>query len=187
MNAESRAATPDGGRDVIRRAADRVSSADADASRDATRVMDSLRRVVHALRVATRASERSFGLSAAQLFVLRQIALAPGVSMTHLARRTRTTQSSVSEVVARLVRRGFVDRHPAASDRRRAQLSLTPAGTALLDHAPESVQERLLAGLARLSEADRRALADGMEAWLAASGLEAVAPVLFFEEPQSSR
>ena len=42
--------------------------------RDAARAMDSLRRIVHALRVATRASERSFGVSAAQHFVLRQLA-----------------------------------------------------------------------------------------------------------------
>lgn len=144
--------------------------------------MDGLRRIVHALRTASHASERSFGLSTAQLFVLRQIALAPGQSMSDLARSTRTTQSSVSEVVGRIVRHGLVDRCPAPSDRRRAELTLTASGAAVLARAPETVQERLLAGFARLSDADQHALADGMQAWLAASGLDAVEPVLFFEE-----
>ena len=149
---------------------------------DAVRAMDSLRRIVHALRVATRGAERSFGISAAQLFVLRQLATVSGQSMSDVAARTRTTQSSVSEVVGRLVSRGLVDRRTASTDRRRAELTLTPAGAAVLARAPETVQERLLAGFGHLGQPEQSALAELLEAWLAASGLEEVRPVLFFEE-----
>ena len=148
---------------------------------DASRAMDSLRRVVHALRVATRASERAFGLSGAQLFVLRQLSVTSGQSLGDLAARTRTTQSSVSEVVARLVRNGLVSRAPSARDRRRAVLSLTAGGEALLANAPETIQERLLRGFESLDERARQGLADGLESWLTASGLDDVAPTLFFE------
>ena len=148
---------------------------------DAARAMDSLRRIVHALRVATRASEREFALTAAQLFVLRQLSAAPGQSLSNLALRTRTTQSSISEVVARLVQRGVVSRESSKEDRRRAELSLTRAGEALLAKAPETIQERLLRGFDRLDEKSRTALADNLESWLKASGLEDVTPALFFE------
>jgi DNA-binding MarR family transcriptional regulator len=148
---------------------------------DATRAMDSLRRVVHALRIATRASERAFGLSAAQLFVLRQLSVTSGQSLSDLAARTRTTQSSVSEVVARLVRNGLLSRTPSSKDRRRAELSLTTAGEAVLANAPETVQERLLRGFESLDERTQRTLIDSLESWLAASGLDDVAPALFFE------
>jgi DNA-binding MarR family transcriptional regulator len=154
----------------------------ARAEADAPRAMDSLRRLVHALHVATRGSERSVGLSTAQLFVLRQIALAPGQSMSEIGVRTRTTQSSVSEVVGRLVQRGLVTRRPAAADRRRAELRITPQGEAILARAPETIQERLVAGLGRLGASERRALAATLEAWIAASGLEEVQPVFFFED-----
>jgi MarR family transcriptional regulator, organic hydroperoxide resistance regulator len=153
----------------------------AEADRDAARAMDSLRRIVHALRVATRASERSFGLTAAQHFVLRQLAVLSGQSLSDIAARTRTTQSTVSEVVGGLVRRGLVSRQASARDRRRAELSLTAAGDAVLARTPETVQERLIAGFGSLGERERRALADGLEAWLAASSLDGVAPVLFFD------
>jgi len=148
---------------------------------DAVRTMDGLRRIVHALRAATRGSERSLGLSAAQLFVLRQLALASGQSMSDIAARTRTTQSSVSEVVGGLVKRGLVTRRAAAADRRRAELTLTPAAEAILTSAPETIQERLVAGFGRLGQTEQRALADTLEAWIAASGLEEVQPVFFFE------
>jgi DNA-binding MarR family transcriptional regulator len=148
---------------------------------DAARAMDSLRRVVHALRVAASASERAFGLSGVQLFVLRQLSVKSGQSLSDLAARTRTTQSSISEVVARLVRNGLVSRTPSVVDRRRAVLSLTPSGEIVLTTAPETIQEQLLRGFESLDERKRRSLADGFESWLAASGLDSVAPTLLFE------
>jgi DNA-binding MarR family transcriptional regulator len=159
----------------------RTPSAAGDAGSEAARAMDSLRRVVHALNIATRASERVFGLSAAQLFVIKNLATNSGQSLSELATRTRTTQSSVSEVVARLVRRGLVERQPSKDDRRRAELSLTAAGRETLAAAPETVQERLLRGFEQLDAESRTALAETLESWLTASGLDDVTPALFFE------
>src|SRR5262252_7238762 len=127
--------------------------------------MDSLRRIVHALRNATQASARAFGVSGAQLFVLRQLSIAPGQSLCDLAARARTTQSSISEVVARLVRNGFVAREPSKQDRRRAVLSLTATGEAILARAPETVQEQLLRGFESLDERSQRTLAESLETW----------------------
>ena len=159
----------------------RMPAAAADPQSEAARAMDSLRRVVHALNTATRASERAFGLSAAQLFVLRQLSSMSGQSLTDLAVRTRTTQSSISEVVARLVRGGLIERQPSKADRRRAELSLTVAGRKTLAAAPETVQERLLRGFEQLDATSRTALAGTLESWLTASGLDDVTPALFFE------
>jgi len=153
---------------------------------DAARAMDSLRRVVDAVRIATRASERAFGLSTAQLFVLRQLAATSGQSLSELATRTRTTQSSISELVARLVRNGLVIRSPGSQDRRRAELSLSAAGEAVLVNAPETVQEKLLRGFESLDEPRQQTLADSLESWLASSGLDDVAPALFFEQSSST-
>lgn len=160
----------------------------AEASPDeAARVMDDLRRVVRALHGASGESTRELGVSAAQLFVLRQVGVRPGQSMSELAQRTHTTQSSVSEVVARLVATGLVERRPAASDRRRAELMLTPAGRSVLRRAPDTVQERLIAGLSRLPEWRRQALAEAMDAWLAEAGLSTVAPTMFLESAPDVR
>ena len=153
----------------------------------AGRAMDGLRRIVHALRAGTAASERAVGLSTAQLFVLRQLHAASHQSLGDLARRTRTTASSVSEVVAALVRRGLIVRETSARDRRRAVLALTDLGANLVQAAPETVQDRLVAGFGRLDPVVQLALAETLDAWLEASGLASVAPVLFFEPNGSAR
>jgi DNA-binding MarR family transcriptional regulator len=69
-------------------------------------VLDSLRRIVQVLRESSRRAERQLGISGAQLFVLEKLAEAPSQSLNELAERTHTHQSSVSTVVARLVKRG---------------------------------------------------------------------------------
>jgi DNA-binding MarR family transcriptional regulator/nitroimidazol reductase NimA-like FMN-containing flavoprotein (pyridoxamine 5'-phosphate oxidase superfamily) len=133
--------------------------------------MESVRRLVRALRTSSAESERQFGLSAAQLFALRQIASRPHESMSELAKRTLTSQSSVSEVITRLVDRGFVTRETSARDRRRAELVLTETGERLLAKVPETIQEKLAAGFNRLTPIQQAGLAGGLEAWLSSSGL----------------
>jgi DNA-binding MarR family transcriptional regulator len=91
----------------------------------------------------------------------------------------------VSEVVARLVRRGLVAREPSTQDRRRAVLTLTPDGAALAAAAPVTVQDRLVAGFGNLEPPAQRALASSIETWLEASGLSGVAATFFFEPNDS--
>jgi DNA-binding MarR family transcriptional regulator len=159
--------------------------------KDGTRVMDATRHLVRALAGASRAIQASSGISGAQLFVLRQLAGAEGpLSVNELAELTLTHQSTVSGVVTRLVERRLVSRTPAAEDARRMSIALTPRGRALVASAPATVQTHLVIGLTHLTAAQRSALADGLEAWLAAAGLGGDAAPLFFEsdtEPSARR
>lgn len=159
---------------------------------DAARAMNGLRRIVRALRTGNSQIERATGVTAAQLFALRQIARRPGSSLTELAAATQTNQSSISEVVGRLVERGLVTRTVSNEDHRRTHLHPTPSGRTALAKAPETPQEKLLAGFVALSPQKQRQLAAGLDKWLAEAGLEQVQPTMFFEEsfiksPQAPR
>jgi DNA-binding MarR family transcriptional regulator len=154
---------------------------------DAERALNALRRLVRALRVSTVAVQRTSGISGAQLFVLRALVEHPGQSMRDLVVRTLTSQSTVSEVVARLIARGLVTRRAAPHDGRRAVLNPTPAGRALMRAAPPTVQAELIEGLQRLSPGSRTALADALEQWLAIAGLTDVPPAMFFEPGRAPR
>ena len=123
------------------------------------KALDAFRRIVQALRAADRAGKRRAGLSTAQLFALQQIAAHPGASINDVAALTFTHQSSVSVVTQRLVAKRLVAKVAASHDRRRQHLALTAAGKRVLQRAPQAVQERLIAAIASLKPADRRALA----------------------------
>jgi len=149
---------------------------------EAASVMNSLRRLVHGLRVFDRAAERSAGLSGAQLFVLSRLNAGGAASMNEMADRTCTHQSSVSVVVTRLVDHGFARRVTSDQDRRQVRLTITPAGRRILKEAPEAAQDKLIAAVGRLAQPDRLNLARMLEQLVAAAGLSQSPAALFFED-----
>ncbi|MDP1830054.1 MAG: MarR family winged helix-turn-helix transcriptional regulator [Archangium sp.] len=149
---------------------------------DTTAVLDGLRRVVKALRENSRAAEQTLGISGAQLFVLDALSGEQGLSLSEVAARTRTHQSSVSVVVSRLVSAGLVRRVRAGDDARRLELRLTARGRALRSKAPQAAQHGLIDAVERLPAPQRRALAEALGRVCALMDLPRTAPAMFFEE-----
>jgi DNA-binding MarR family transcriptional regulator len=150
---------------------------------DVARALNAVRRLVRGLRSAAEAVERDLKISAAQLFVLRELERTPDQSVKDLAGVTMTTHSTVSQVVAQLIAKGLVVRTADALDGRRAVLRVSRRGTQLLSKAPRAIQEVLIDGFAMLRPAERRGLASGLEKWLAATGLSGVPSSMLFEKP----
>jgi DNA-binding MarR family transcriptional regulator len=150
---------------------------------EVSRALNALRRMVRGLRSAAETVERDLRISAAQLFVLSELAQIPDQSVKDLAAVTMTTHSTVSQVVAQLISKGLVVRTADAFDGRRSVLRVSRRGTQLLRKAPRAIQEDLVDGFATLRPADRRGLANGLERWLAASGLSGVPSTMLFDKP----
>jgi len=157
--------------DDPRLAPDSLTEPSAEPTDAAADALDALRRVVRALRTADGETEVALGLTSAQLFLLREIDKGRLLTVGELARRTATAQSSVSEVIARLAARGLVNRGRSSEDRRRAEISLSEAGRAILTRSSETVHERLLAAFGRLPIDRQHQAADGLRAWVRAAGL----------------
>jgi len=153
-----------------------------DGNRDSRSVLDSIRRIVRALRVSSRRAEQHVGLSGAQLFVLQKLAEERALSVNELAARTLTHQSSVSVVVQKLIARGLVKSARSRTDGRSVELSLTPAGKRMVSGAPGAAQERLIAGLRNMPANSRGQLAHLLDSLIRESGLTDELPGLFFED-----
>lgn len=150
--------------------------------------VDAFRRIIRALRLAEPEVVAGAGMSAAQLFVLRQLAGGEAASLTELARRTMTDRTSVAAVVQRLETDGLVLTGRDDADRRRVTVRLTAAGARLLRRAPAAPTELLVAAIRRLRGAPRAALARGLRALLKELALEeGPAPMLFEEHPAPRR
>lgn len=153
-----------------------------EGDRAVTAVLDALRRIVRVLRLSSRRAERELGVSGAQLFVLQRLAEGPARSVNDLARRTYTHQSSVSVVVRRLSERGLVVRRRSTQDARRVELTLSPAGRALLRRAPLAAQARLVRALCAAPAPHRARLALMLRRLVAQMGAADEPATLLFED-----
>jgi len=142
-------------------------------------VLDDIRRLVQTIRNASRESEKSVGLSAAQLFVLHKLGEENGLSVNDLAERTLTHQSSVSVIVQKLVAKGLIKRIRPNHDARKLELSLTKKGNSVIKKVPHTIQDRLIEALKKMKPDMRRQLALTLTIFLHSAGIQGKASLLF--------
>jgi DNA-binding MarR family transcriptional regulator len=85
----------------------------------------------HELRRVSKSMESTLGVTGPQRLVIRMIGRFPGLAAGDLASLLHVDPSSLTGMLDRLCRAGFVARTSDPADGRRAHLSLAPRGRAL--------------------------------------------------------
>ena len=159
------------------------SSANNSKPQEATATaLDAIRRISRALRLAAQETQSAAGVSAAQLFVLHALVDGAEASVSELAERTMTDRSSVASVVERLLTAKLVSRATSDSDRRRAAITITAKGRAVLRKAPTAPTQLLLDAIATMPKGDVRGLANGLSSLVSAMGIDRGPSGMLFEE-----
>jgi DNA-binding MarR family transcriptional regulator len=94
------------------------------------------------------------GIRGAQLWVLAELQRRPGIRVTELARAMGVHQSTASNLIDPLEKRGLIQRDRSSQDQRVVHLSLTRAGRDTLARAPLPLEGVLPDALKRLGQAD---------------------------------
>lgn len=102
----------------------------------AAQVLRQFRVVFNAVRTHFQQVEKRVGIGGAQVWALHVVRERPGIGINELARRMDIHQSTASNLVRQLVKRGLVQLQKSTIDRRNVQLFVEPAGLALLQGAP---------------------------------------------------
>lgn len=97
-------------------------------------------------------------LSLRQFAVLAAIAEKPGLSQTELCRATSIDRSTLADMLARMERRGFVDRTTSLLDARAQAVHLASAGAELLAQTTQHARAADAAILDALPRTKRKAL-----------------------------
>ncbi|MCE5190512.1 MAG: MarR family transcriptional regulator [Actinomycetia bacterium] len=104
------------------------------------------------------------GLPMAQLKALVALASVEGVSVTGLAHSLSIGEPAASQLVEQLVRRGYAERVPDASDRRRVVVTATPVGAELVSELRQGRRQHIEQWLAAMQDDDVEALSRGLRA-----------------------
>ncbi|MFJ6540856.1 MarR family winged helix-turn-helix transcriptional regulator [Streptomyces sp. NPDC091385] len=119
---------------------------------------DTLVRVQRLLRRRLRAGLTAPRLRGAEVELLRLVEERPGLGVSEAARALHLAGNSVSTLVNRLVREGYLLRETDPADRRAARLRLTPAASGRLGEWRRRRAELVGQEVAALDADDREAL-----------------------------
>jgi DNA-binding MarR family transcriptional regulator len=126
---------------------------DPAASSAAADLIITMRRTTTALQTAMEAYARKYDLSPSKIIIIMALAAAPDHALAHgeIARQLAVSAGGLTALVTQLEEAGIVKRTAGRSDRRIANISLTPKGVALVKRfAPEHYrcEAAAVAGLA---------------------------------------
>lgn len=115
-----------------------------------------IRRIIQAGELYTKELNRKYQLSVAQLNCLLALFEHGPLSLSQIARYMMVKGSTVTGVVDRLEQKGLVIRMRKSPDRRVITIQLTDTGKDLAENAPPPVQKKIIDGLTKLPEVERR-------------------------------
>lgn len=125
---------------------------------DATEVLRSFRLIFGNVRLHFRKIEEACGLGGAQIWALGLVRSQPGIRVSELADAMSVHQTTTSNLVASLVRKGLLRRERAEDDQRVVRLYITEAAAAVLLRSPGPVEGLLLQALRHMENDDLQQL-----------------------------
>jgi DNA-binding MarR family transcriptional regulator len=121
-------------------------------------LLKSIRRIVRANDLQSRALAKSTGLTGPQLVILMAVAELGEVTTKALADHADLSPATVVTVLDNLEQRAIVERYRSGIDRRIVYTRLTPRGQELISHAPRVFGGGFVRRFAALSPDRRRRL-----------------------------
>jgi DNA-binding MarR family transcriptional regulator len=134
------------------------------------RTLQSLRTIFGSARTHDTEIRRSAGISGSQLWALSEIAHCSrpsDITVNGLSAQMALHQTTTSNLVNFLVKRGLIQRCRDAADRRVVHLQVTVEGQAILSQAPGPHAGLLVDALRRLRPSQLRQLSESLE-WIVA-------------------
>lgn len=121
-----------------------------------------IRRLIQANDLHTKELNRKYQVSSPQLNCLMALYEHGPLPPSQIARYIVLKSSTVTGIIDRLEQKGFVKRVRRSSDRRVITVELTEAGTILAEKAPPPLHQKIIEGLARLSQEEVKKIVDGL-------------------------
>jgi DNA-binding MarR family transcriptional regulator len=143
---------------------------EAPSSLNHLEVLKKLRIVIRAAQRHSAWIETQCGVSGAQLWIMQELFDEPGLRVGEIASRLAVHQTTTSNLLDALEKRGFVVKTRDQKDQRAVRLSLSESGTNLLMAAPKPARGLLPQSLLQLDEAALAQLDAGMQALLDSIG-----------------
>ncbi|MBF0224379.1 MAG: MarR family transcriptional regulator [Desulfobacterales bacterium] len=115
-------------------------------------VLIALRRIIQAIDLHSFSLVRRYGLTGPQLVILHEVAKVNELSVGQLAKAISLGQATVTGILARLEKRGFINRRRCEIDKRKVLIQITEKGKETIEAAPSPLHETFLYRFERLKD-----------------------------------
>jgi DNA-binding MarR family transcriptional regulator len=132
---------------------------------DFTPVIIKIRRIVRSINLESKKVQKEYGVSIPQLLCLEYLKEATNYQATQRMIRDhmRLNSSTMTGIINRLEKKGYVARLPKSGDKRVTNIALTSNGERILKNTPDLMQKRLDVKLRSLSDEEISKINDALD------------------------
>lgn len=118
-----------------------------------TDILTRIRQIIRSVNLESKRIQKEYGISIPQLLCLNFLNEKDHyqASNKEIKDFLKLNASTVTGIIARLEKKGYIARLPKSKDKRVGLISITAAGADLLENTPEPLHEQLSAKLKKLS------------------------------------
>uniref|UniRef100_UPI0032173F94 MarR family winged helix-turn-helix transcriptional regulator n=1 Tax=uncultured Draconibacterium sp. TaxID=1573823 RepID=UPI0032173F94 len=132
---------------------------------DTTEILIKIRKIVRSVDIESKKIQKEYGVSIPQVLCLNFLHDSKNYQSTQgeIRKFLNLNSSTVSGIINRLEKKGYLARLPKSGDKRVVNIALTSAGDKLLDTIPSLLHEQLSERLMQLDTATLQKVEDGLE------------------------
>jgi len=121
---------------------------------DTTEILIKIRKIVRSINLESKKIQKEYGVSIPQVLCLSYLRSSPGYRSTQgeIKKFLNLNSSTVSGIIDRLEKKGYLARLPRSGDKRVVNIVLTTSGDKLLKNIPSLLHEQLSSRLRQLSD-----------------------------------
>lgn len=152
---------------------------------DTQEILIKIRKIVRSIDIESKKIQKEYGVSIPQVLCLSYLRESPNYQATQgeIRKYVNLNSSTVSGIINRLEKKGYLARLPKAGDKRVANIVLTSSGDDLLKTIPPLLHEQLSMRLKKLNDDELMKLENGLELLVALLDIEKVdaSPIIMLE------
>jgi DNA-binding MarR family transcriptional regulator len=145
-------------------------------------VMQSLRRIVKTLQDYSKNVSSKYGVTGPQLWILNTLQHSENLSLGELSEKMYLHPSTISGVIDRLEKKGYVARDRNQKDRRVVKVALTGKGKQLVKKTPNPIQGKMVFGLKKMKKEELMGLCDSIKKLVDIMEAQNVKVTFFFDQ-----
>lgn len=145
-------------------------------------IMQSLRRIFKAIQDYSQEVSHKFGITGPQLWALKTLSTNGSLPLGQLSKMMYLHPSTITGVVDRLEKKGYVVRDRVHKDRRVVMVQLTTKGKKTASKAPNPIQGKMIYGLNRLKQKNLNSIYDAVEKLMGIAEAQNIKATFFFDK-----
>jgi DNA-binding MarR family transcriptional regulator len=153
---------------------------------DTKEILIKIRKIVRSINLESKKIQKEYGVSIPQVLCLHFLHDSPGYKSTQgeIRKFLNLNSSTVSGIINRLEKKGYLARLPKSGDKRAVNIALTSSGDQLMDKLPTLLHEQLSEKLDRLDKQKLNQVLNGLDTLISLLDIQLIeaSPILTMDD-----